>query len=419
MLAESRMLIKHVVTQHAEEAAWKWRSRVLAVRRPNFDLRSLAALDQRIEAHLDGLRIAGDPGWELCKAQLGDDQPGQLFTTAVLAFDRAADDRIQLVLDSGMATPESRRELVSAMAWRPYAQVADQLARLTRSADPRRRRVAIAAYAAHRQDPGPTLARAISTDDAPLRARALRAAGELGRTDLLPAIRARLGDDSEGCRLAAAASTVLLGVRSAAAALLALAESGEPSGLAATLGVRALTVSAGGEWVRSLARDGRTLRVGIVAAGHVGDPVAIPWLLERMAVPEHARVAGEAFAFIAGVDLAQAGLDAKQPEGFQSGPTDDPADENVAMDADDDLPWPDVEKVAGWWSRNRASFHPGTRYLLGRPITRAWMIEVLQIGGQRQRAAAAESLCLLAPGTPLFNTHAPGWCQQRRLAAMA
>lgn len=411
------MIVEHVVSLHAEEASWLWRRRDMDVRRPHYDLRSLAALDQRIEAHLDGLRIAGDSGWEICKAQLADaaDSGGAVFTTSVLAFDNTTEDRLRLVLDAGTSTPALTRELIAALAWIPYRRVADQLERLTRSEDPTRRRVAIAAYAAHREDPGVALARAISADDAQLRARALRAAGELGRTDLLRTVRAHLEEQSEECRLAAAAATVLLGDRSAVPAVQALAELGEPSGIAVTLGARALTVGTAAEWLRSLARDARTLRIGIVASGHAGAPVAIPWLLEQMAVPEHARVAGEAFTFITGVDLAHANLDAKQPQSFQAGATGDLEDENVPMDADEDVPWPDVEKVAAWWSRNRTMFRSGTRHLLGKPITPASIVEVLKTGRQRQRAAAALELAVASAGRPLFDVRAPGHRQQQAL----
>jgi hypothetical protein len=43
---------------------------------------------------------------------------------------------------------------------------------------------------------------------------------------------------------------------------------------------------------------------------------------------------------------------------------------------------------------------------------------VLKTGHQRQRILAAHYLCLLNPGTPLFNTSAPAWRQQRLLAQM-
>jgi len=67
----------------------------------------------------------------------------------------------------------------------------------------------------------------------------------------------------------------------------------------------------------------------------------------------------------------------------------------------------------------RQRFQPGVRYFMGEPPTREHCIDVLKNGYQRQRIAAAEYLCLLNPGTPLFNTAAPAWRQQRLLAKMA
>ena len=40
-----------------------WLLRDAAVRQPHYDLEDLAELDERVNAHLDGLRIAGDAGW--------------------------------------------------------------------------------------------------------------------------------------------------------------------------------------------------------------------------------------------------------------------------------------------------------------------------------------------------------------------
>ena len=135
-----------------------------------------------------------------------------------------------------------------------------------------------------------------------------------------------------------------------------------------------------------------------------------------MRSPRVARLAGEAFYTIAGTQLAQHGLEGRRPDGFQSGPSEDPADENVEMDPDENLPWPDQEKIAAWWKRHAADFTPGTRYLLGKPITEEWLEHVLRHGYQRQRAAAALELAIRRPGTPLFEVRAPGFRQQELLA---
>jgi uncharacterized protein (TIGR02270 family) len=408
------VILEDVVAEHADEAAFLWRMRDAAVHRPHYRLRELTGLDGRVEAHLDGLRIAGNAGWDLCTAQLGRDTPAAAFTAGVLAFGGTDDARVDAVLGAVITAPESVRGLISALGWVPHARLAGRLPRLLRAEAPALRRVAIAGCAAHRQDAGPALAAALSDDDVALRALALRAAGESGRTDLLRQVRMRPQAD-EACRFAAAAAALLLGDRAALSALQTSAGHAQWGERAVRLGMRAADQRATAEWQRTLARGPRTQRLGTIAAGQLGDPAAVPWLLEQMAVPEYARIAGEALSFITGVDLSYDSLDQKMPDGFQSGPTDDPADENVEMDADEDLPWPDVEKVAAWWSRNRGTFQPGTRHLLGKPITPAWMLEVLKIGGQRHRAAAALELTFANPGRPLFEVRAPGFRQQQAL----
>ena len=84
-------------------------------------------------------------------------------------------------------------------------------------------------------------------------------------------------------------------------------------------------------------------------------------LIEHMRTPPLARLAGEAFCMIAGVQLARVGLEGKRPAGFESGPSEDPANDNVATDPDENLPWPDQDKIAAWWEKHEADFTPGMR----------------------------------------------------------
>jgi uncharacterized protein (TIGR02270 family) len=111
-------------------------------------------------------------------------------------------------------------------------------------------------------------------------------------------------------------------------------------------------------------------------------------------------------------------LERMPPENFESGPIDDPDDPNVDMGPDDGLPWPDADRIKDWWAKNSSRFQLGTRYFMGQPVTREHCIEVLKNGYQRQRILAAHYLCLIDPGTPLFNTSAPAWRQQKLLASM-
>ena len=177
-------------------------------------------------------------------------------------------------------------------------------------------------------------------------------------------------------------------------------------------------MSAAHSVLQELARDPKDLRWLIQGSGIVGDPTYVPWLITHMTTDATARIAGEAFSLITGTDLAWLDLERKPPENFESGPNDDPDDPNVDMDPDDGLPWPDPERIKDWWAKNSGRFHPGTRYFMGAPVTREHCIDVLKNGYQRQRILAAHYLCLLEPGTPLFNTSAPAWRQQRLLEGM-
>ena len=119
---------------------------------------------------------------------------------------------------------------------------------------------------------------------------------------------------------------------------------------------------------------------------------------------------------ITGVDLAYRDLDVRPPADFQSGPNDDPEDENVALDEDDRLPWPDLAKVGDWWARNKARFSVGTAYFLGQPKASADWLEALSDAFQRQRRAAALELAIRQPNKAMFEVRARGRLQRQLIA---
>ncbi len=407
------MIVSSIVSQHTEEAAFLWMLRSNAIRQPHYALKDLAKLDDRVEAHLDGLRVAGEPGWELCKATLGNEENGEVFAASVMAFESGIESRIQAVLDVVQQKPELRAGLISALGWIPFDQVASQAQRSLKAESPVQRMVGLAAYAVHRQDPGTSLKDSLASADLSLRARVLKAVGELGKANLLPFVKSNLADEDLTCRYWAAWSGTLLGEPAAIPVLQRLAESGYSKREAAcAMVLRRLSIDQAQAWLKSLASSPKTLRLAVQAAAVIGDPANIPWLIQQMTDPNMARVAGESFTYITGIDLAYDDLDTDKPEGFESGPTEDPEDENVEMDPDEDLPWPNPQLIEKWWLAHRLEFTKGTRHLLGKPMSIDWLQQVLRIGKQRQRRAAAIELAIRQAGQPLFNTSAPGFRQQ-------
>jgi uncharacterized protein (TIGR02270 family) len=410
-------IISEIATRHVEDAAFLWSQREGAVWAPHYLLGDVARLDDRLEAHLDGLRVNGEPAWDeiMMAAESGD--AGAVFAAAVLSIVTRVGERVPAAIAMGSSDLQSARGLVSALGWLSYDRVRWLVEELWTSERATLRWISIAAMAIHRSDPGRPLGFAIADGEPLLRARALRAVGELGRLDLLPVVERYLNADDPEVRFSATwSSTLLSGKLEAMSGLGTIAQSHSRHWeRAAQTAMRRADLGAGHHWLHKLKQEPATRRLAVLAAGAIGDSAEVPWLIDQMKIPELARVAGESFTTITGVDIAYQHLDGERPEGFEPGPTEDPADEEVEMDADENLAWPDAQLIQRWWQSNRSSFQTGTRYLLGKPIALDWLKQVLRIGRQRHRAAAALELAMRQPGTPLFEVRAPGFRQRQML----
>ena len=409
-----------VIQQHAEESAHLRHIRSVLTSAPHVKLHHLRRLDDRLAAHLDGLAVAGEFGSSLCEAALENPGVGEVFATAVRAIEEKDERRLDKLFALVGAVVEAQPGLISAFGWVSANYLQGTGAKLLASKESLQRLVGIAACAMHGVDPGATLAQALTDLEPRLRARALRAAGELGRRDLLLLCEQYLGDEDAACRFWTAWSAMLLGNRAKAVDVLKAFSllPGPFRERALQLALKVMELKDAHALLKTWAQDTTNLRPLIQGAGVVGDPFYVPWLIKQMNELKTTRLAGEAFSFITGLDLAYLDLDRKPPEGVDFGPTEDPADDNVAMGPDDDLPWPDPNKIQAWWDANKPRFHEGVRYFMGEPVSVPHCQKILRDGYQRQRIAAAQYLCLLQPGTPLFNTAAPAWRQQRWLAKM-
>ena len=418
MQSIARSPIPVVVSQHVEDAAALRSTRTHLVSAPHVKLLHLGRLDERLAAHLDGVAVAGDFGARLADTALESSGIGELFVATVGAIQDGQSARLDKLLSLAEALPDAQAGLISAFGWVSADALKGIVSALLHAPSSFRQRVGIAACAMHRVDPGSALNAAVSSADAPLRARALRCAGEVARRDLLPACIDHSKDEDSPSEFWAAWSAVLLGDRRTVIDTLKTHafSPGPFRHRALQLALKVMDPKDAHGFLQSLAPDPKNMRVLIQGSGIAGDPLYLPWLIKQMTIPEFARVAGESFGFITGLDIAYDGLEGGRPEGFESGPNDDPNDDNVEMDPDDNLPWPDPEKIQKWWDANKHCFHTGVRYFMGEPVNGENCKRVLRDGYQRQRIAAAFYLSLLQPGTPLFPTSAPAWRQKRWLA---
>lgn len=418
--------IPEIVDQHNEHGASLWTIRDRAVHGPSFNLSDLIKLDERIEAHIDGLRVAEIGGWSASPKELERGEAGSFFVQGILAVESGDtarfDEIIELSYASGVATQNEPyhpaydpwRGLVSALAWTEPAHARVVIERLLDTPRPRTRWLGLASSSARRTLRVRGLETALADREPLVRARAARTMGELGSSKSRLVLNSLLADHDDNCRFWAAWSVTLLGTTEGLEVLAEIARKPGPwCEPALDLLLRRLPIERANGLILPLGRDTRRRRTAIRATATIGDPLYVPWLIGQIADVAVARCAGEALATITGIEPDDVSPD-RLPD-VETSPNDDPDDDSVILGEDEGLPWLDQKKCRRWWEANNARFRIGIAYFQGEPKPSVSWLRVLAESGQRRRRAAAIELALLRPGQAMFEIRARGDLQRRRL----
>ncbi len=396
-----------------DDAPYLWLAREVVARGPNGRLIDLARHDERLDAYLDAMRVHRATVGPAVQSEFDRDGPASGF---LLASFRIMTDDVAFFATLREEEPNIR-SMVAALARAEREAAGRAIDQLNRSTAPIARAIGIAALGARRSDAPAGVAARLADAVACVRARAYRTTGQLGRADLVAQLRPGLTDPDPECRFWSAWAAARMGATEPLDTLADIAWNNLPrADRALDLLLRRLDVPQANAWLRDFAKLPDRQRSVIRATGVIGDPLYVPWLIERMADPATARLAGESFCMITGLDLAYRDLDRRPPADFQSGPNDDPADENVALDEDENLPWPDPARIGAWWTANRSRFATGTAYFLGTPKASADWLEALSDAFQRQRHAAALELAIRQPDKAMFEVRARGRLQRQLIA---
>lgn len=419
--APQRKRMPGIAERHAQEVDFLWSMRDRVAKSVAHDLDALARWDERLDAHLDGLRLAGEDGWKAALGALerkaGEDKGwGPAFAAAWMAVELGDFERFAAVLDLAVgANRAGDKAVIAAFAFGSAERAGRFLRPLLTAKHPILQRMGIAASVAHGSDVGQDLAAALGATDAALRARAARAVGQLGRRDLVRALEYLHDDSDPMCRYAAVWAGALLGSADARRLLWSFCQPNSPVTAEAICLAAVVDPLDAPRKIREYVDRTGDMRAALLGAAALGDSALVPWLFEQMRIPDHARLAAHALVCLTGVDLQIKRLTAKPPPDVQLGPTDDPNDENVEMDPDDALPWPNVDSLQTWWTGVRREYPAGTRFWLGKPIEQGGAEVALRKGKQNLRRAAAWATSRMAMGRGLFDVRAPAMRQRALL----
>jgi len=402
---------RDVYEQYVEEASFLWVLRSVVIEQPHYTKADMNELEQRIEAQLDGLMTSVEVAWEICLEALELEESGEVFTSAVIAFRSHDANKIQKVIEVGLSSEETFKGLVSALGWLPDKFVHPWIKKFLTSKDLNHKYLALASCSVRRENPGEHLNRMLSRKDCKqhikLYARALRLIGELRRQDLMPALQEAMQSDDEDIKFWAYWSSILLGdIKLVGNLEPYIFNMGPLQHHAINIAFRVLPIDQARVWISKLSNNQEQTRNIIKATGILGDPHAVNWLILKMRESAFSRLAAESFTFITGFDIEQCQLEGNMPAHLEVTPNESLDDDNVLIDEDENLPWPDYEKVSTFWMTNGSRFIAGKRYFLGGAISPENLINKIINASQRQRHAAAIDLALCDSSTPLQNTRA-------------
>lgn len=372
------------VEQHCEDAAFLWVLRDQARIAADYTSRDLFDLDQRIEAHVDGLREAGSAGIDAAIEACADyPDPGELFILSVLTLEAPSAFGLREMALTVERNPPAVRGVVSAIGWALRADLATSLPRLAAMTNPLMAMAAASVYSTRRIEPGDTILNFFS-ETGPVRTRALRLAGELGRLDLLPKMRKAVetleGEDRDW----ASWSGALLGCRGPCLEhLKSKADATDFGWRALQVVLTTMTPEEGKAWLSDACRD--NLALLIAGAGLIGEPRFCSWLTDQLADPCLSPMAAESMMMITGSAIPAAEEDVRE----------DPAEAWLDLWMRS-LPFPVASAKTS--PRNAAPQSEG-RFLLGKPPLQVDGPEV----GLRYRRIAALHRLAHSPGKPLRN----------------
>lgn len=426
LLLELDLPIRPLLVRHVGDAAFMAMQRLDLVHSKQAGLQELMRFDRVLQAHLDGLLVAGgvamDEAWTALHRWGG---PGEVFVCAALALVHEDGVRLESLWKHIEELPAKRLVgLELALAWTAQDPERPPLRWIQHWVEashvPALQACALRAAAACPVPLPDAWEQALGSESAEVRATACRVAASVPSAVQEARLLPLLADPAREVSVEAAVCLLSLSADPdrRSAALMALERGLAPDLPSLRSAPGANGVLARRDTLRRLrvlalhqARGHDAARVcdslpAHAAAEYVawhGDTALLPGLIARADHPEFARAASWGVLALCGVEVESLGL---------AGPGLDPRGRSELMG----LPSLDPEAGSHWWRQAATHFVGGQRWLFGQPLAetaRSALIERLHSGPQALRWLAARHL----GGLPEFRvdvraSHQASWLLQ-------
>ncbi|MEM9378334.1 MAG: hypothetical protein AAGB93_00195 [Planctomycetota bacterium] len=333
-----------LVEEHFDELDFLCEQREANLATPDWTLQDLGEHEARMEAHLDGLRVAGETGRELARERLVGDEPSASAAAALVLLSSGSGEPVDAAFECFRGdAPEAVEGLRRALRMLGIAGHVDRLRALAASEDEAVSAAACDVLAFHREGDFPC-ARLLGSASEDVRRIGL---GALGRTGRITAeeLAAALAEPSPLVRRAALEAAARAGLSECRAHCLSAAtRRTDPDPEC----VRFLGVlggdGAGADLVEALDRP-EVAADAVAALGALGSVEHVPLLLDLMEHDDLGPDAVEAYRRITGADDVEGHLPVpREPVGEEE-------------DERDVLP-PDPEKARADWERREGALTP-------------------------------------------------------------
>jgi len=391
-------VIWDVVDVHLEEAGMLWAAWEQALLAPDLTLAELATTDEeRLLAHAEGL-VAGGAAVvreRLLPTLADEDDPELVFAAALaLLWGGYGGQAVPQVMEALVeADDEAAWALSRALQLAPLADDGAGLVDCLTDETAAVRAAALRALSLRRADLSGTLPALLGDDAAEVRMAALTAARGKAGAAVMPRLARALEDPDARVQEAALEAGIVHGLEPARRRCRDLAgEAGQHHALLL------LALHAHPDALRplqaALVRE-EDREAALLALGFLGTPGAVANALPHLEGSGcEARLAGEAVAAMAGLDLVAQEMVLTRPEDEPDEPVpleDEDLDAELVPTPVDLLPLPDAPAVVSWWEQNHERFSDIQRYVSGMPAsTDAYRVALLRSPMRRRHTLALD-----------------------------